>query len=312
MLRISSASPIVPASAANSSNRNNINSAWRALPFAGSISVINKTKVASRCRLEMKALFGGMFFKPEKLPEAKDCLPGRQTEMPITNKHYVLGTPVKGPFPENLEVAVFGTGCFWGTEKGYWRIPGVHSTAVVYASGHTPNPQYSEVCSGMTGHNEAVQVVWDPAKVSYADLLTLFWTSHDPTQGMRQGNDVGTQYRSGIYVINDRQKALAEASMAAYQEAISAKGYGKITTEIVENPPYFFAEDYHQQYLAKPGARPYCSAQPTGVPMPPYEKWAVPGLEDLAPKVPTSYWKEHGPRPGCTIGFPNEQVVLSG
>jgi len=142
--------------------------------------------------LQVSAMFG-MFGKPNQLPEAKDCLPGREEEMHISNQHYVTGNPIKGPFPDNLEVTVFGTGCFWGTEKGFWRIPGVFSTAVGYAGGHTPNANYREVCSGLTGHNEVVQVVWDPTKVSYADLLIMFWTSHDPTQGMRQGNDAGTQ-----------------------------------------------------------------------------------------------------------------------
>lgn len=187
-------------------------------------------------------------------------------------------------------------------------MPGVYSTAVGYAGGHTPNPEYNEVCSGMTGHNEVVQVVYDPAKVSFADLMILFWTSHDPTQGMRQGNDAGTQYRSGIYYQTAEQKAMAEASMAAFQKALTSKGYGKITTELVEKPTFYFAEDYHQQYLAKPGSRPYCSAQPSGVAMPPYSEWEVDGME--GPKLPESYWKEHGPRPGCTIGFPNSQVVL--
>mmetsp|Transcript_31241 Transcript_31241/g.88584 ORF Transcript_31241/g.88584 Transcript_31241/m.88584 type:complete len:257 (-) Transcript_31241:112-882(-) len=253
----------------------------------------------------------GMFGKPNQLPEAKDCLPGREEEMHISNQHYVTGNPIKGPFPDNLEVTVFGTGCFWGTEKGFWRIPGVFSTAVGYAGGHTPNANYREVCSGLTGHNEVVQVVWDPTKVSYADLLIMFWTSHDPTQGMRQGNDAGTQYRSGIYYSTPEQKAMAEASMAAYQDALSKAGYGKITTELVESPTFYYAEDYHQQYLAKPGSRPYCSAQPTGVAMPPYSEWTAAGAEVKGPKLPDTYWSQHGPRPGCTIGFPNDQVVIA-
>lgn len=276
-----------------------------ALPAIRQAKALRKAAPQS---MQLRALFGAMFGKGSSIPEPKDCLPGRDKEMPVNNKHYVLGNPIKGPFPDNLDVVVFGTGCFWGTEKGFWRMPGVYSTAVGYAGGHTPNPEYNEVCSGMTGHNEVVQVVYDPAKVSFADLMILFWTSHDPTQGMRQGNDAGTQYRSGIYYQTAEQKAMAEASMAAFQKALTSKGYGKITTELVEKPTFYFAEDYHQQYLAKPGSRPYCSAQPSGVAMPPYSEWEVDGME--GPKLPESYWKEHGPRPGCTIGFPNSQVVL--
>lgn len=297
-------------------NKAGLRACHRALrAFAPALPALKQAKrsfsAPGRRAPQVSAMFGGLFGKGGTIPDAKSCLPGRDQEMKISNSHYVLRNPIKAPFPEGLEVAVFGTGCFWGTEKGFWRVPGVFSTAVGYAGGHTPNATYQEVCSGMTGHNEVVQVVWDPKKVTYVDLLTLFWTSHDPTQGMRQGNDAGTQYRSGIYCTSNEQKMLAEASKEAYQKAISKAGFGKITTEIVDCPPFYFAEDYHQQYLAKPGSRPYCSAQPTGVPMPPYSEWAVPGFESMSPKLPDSYWRQHGPRPGCTIGFPNEQVSLT-
>lgn len=184
--------------------------------------------------------------------------------MPVPDAHHVNGNPLRPPFPEGLETAMFAIGCFWGAERIFWQAPGVFTTAVGYAAGHTRNPTYEEVCSGMTGHTEAVLVVFDPKAVGYGDLLRLFWESHDPTQGMRQGNDVGTQYRSGIYVYTPEQRALAEASRDAYQAALSETGYGAITTEILDAPTFYYAEAYHQQYLAKnPGG--YCGLGGTGV-----------------------------------------------
>ena len=209
-----------------------------------------------------------MFAKrPLEIPPAEKALPGRATRMPVPKKHTVLGNPLEGPFAAPLEIATFGLGCFWGAEKAFWKIKGVYSTAVGYAAGSTPNPTYQEVCSGMTGHNEVVQVVFDPARVSYADLLKAFWESHNPTQGMQQGNDVGTQYRSGIYVHGPAQRAAAEESRAAYQKALRAAGLGEITTEIVDAPVFYYAEDYHQQYLDK-NPDGYCGLGGTGVSCP--------------------------------------------
>ena len=203
--------------------------------------------------------------KKTELPSAADTLPGRQTPIPTASKHFLNRHPLKGPYPAGLETAMFGLGCFWGAERKFWELgDGVHVTAVGYAGGHTPNPTYEEVCSGRTGHNEVVLVVYDPKKVSYERLLKTFWESHDPTQGMRQGNDVGTQYRSGIYVHGDAQRKAAEASKAMYEKAIKSRGYGGITTEIVDAPPFYFAEDYHQQYLAK-NPSGYCGLGGTGV-----------------------------------------------
>lgn len=210
-------------------------------------------------------LFG--FGKKLSVPSPEEALPGRQEKMPVPEKHYVNGNRIQPPFPEGMKVATFALGCFWGAERKFWQLDGVYSTSVGYIAGHTPNPTYREVCSGMTGHTEAVQVVYDPSKISYEELLKVFWESHDPTQGMRQGNDVGTQYRSGIYTYSDEQKQLAEASRQAYQEALKAAGYGDITTEIMEAPEYYYAEEYHQQYLAKnPGG--YCGLGGTNVACP--------------------------------------------
>jgi peptide-methionine (S)-S-oxide reductase len=202
-----------------------------------------------------------------QLPTPADALPGRDNAMPVATTHYVNGHSLAGPFPEGFEHAVFGMGCFWGAERVFWQADGVFSTAVGYAGGVTPNPTYHEVCSGGTGHAEVVQVVFDPAVISYEQLLKLFWEHHDPTQGMRQGNDVGTQYRSAIYCYGDGQRAAAEASRDAYQAVLRAGGYGDITTEIAEAPAFYFAEDYHQQYLAKnPGG--YCGLGGTGLSCP--------------------------------------------
>ena len=206
-----------------------------------------------------------MFRKKLEMPSAADALPGRATPIPTAKAHFVNDRPLKGPYPEGLETAIFGLGCFWGAERKFWELgEGIHITAVGYAGGHTPNPTYEEVCSGRTGHNEVVLVVYDPNKISYEQLLKAFWETHDPTQGMRQGNDVGTQYRSGIYVTSPAQREAAEASKEMYAKAIAAKGYGPITTEIIDAPPFYFAEDYHQQYLAK-NPNGYCGLGGSGV-----------------------------------------------
>lgn len=211
------------------------------------------------------ALFG--FGKKLALPSPEDALPGRSAEMPVPEKHFVNGHPLKGPFPATYEQVIFGLGCFWGAERKFWQQEGVYTTAVGYAAGYTPNPTYREVCSGATGHNEVVLVVYDPAIVNFETLLTLFWESHNPTQGMRQGNDTGTQYRSGIYVFSEADKTAAMASRDRYQVKLSEAGYGEITTEILDAPPFYYAEDYHQQYLAKnPGG--YCGLGGTGVACP--------------------------------------------
>jgi peptide-methionine (S)-S-oxide reductase len=195
--------------------------------------------------------------KTDMVTEAR-ALRGREDKMPVATKHYVLGTPLEGPWPEGMELAMFGMGCFWGAEKIFWKLPGVYSTFVGYAGGFTPNASYEEVCTGRTGHAEVAVVVFDPAKVSYETLLKEFWENHDPTQYMGQGNDIGTQYRSAIYTFSPTEKEVAERSRARYQELLHGKGYGEITTEITDAPEFFYAEDYHQQYLAKnPGG--YCN-----------------------------------------------------
>ncbi len=201
------------------------------------------------------------------LPTAADALPGRAGAIPTAEVHYVNGHALKGPYPQGFETAVFALGCFWGAERKFWQQPGVWATAVGYVAGHTPNPTYEEVCSGNTGHTEAVLVVYDPAVVSYGELLKLFFESHDPTQGMRQGNDVGTQYRSGIYVTSPEQRVEAEAAKAAYGPALKARGFPAITTEIADLGPFYFAEGYHQQYLAK-NPNGYCGLGGTGVSCP--------------------------------------------
>jgi peptide-methionine (S)-S-oxide reductase len=209
-----------------------------------------------------------MFKKSTAMPTRGEALAGRSAPIPTAKNHFINGRPLKGPYPDGFESAMFGMGCFWGAERKFWELgDGVHVTAVGYAAGLTPNPTYQEVCSGRTGHNEVVLVVFDPKKISYERLLKMFWENHDPTQGMRQGNDVGTQYRSGIYVFNAAQRQAADASKAMYEKALSAKRYGAITTEILDAPPFYFAEDYHQQYLAKNPAG-YCGLGGTGVSCP--------------------------------------------
>ncbi|BCU11849.1 peptide-methionine (S)-S-oxide reductase MsrA [Microcystis aeruginosa] len=210
-------------------------------------------------------LFG--FGKKLTLPTAREALPGRSEKMPVPSAHYVNGHPLQPPFPGGMESAMFGLGCFWGAERKFWQLEGVYTTAVGYAAGITPNPTYQEVCTGMTGHNEVVLVVYDPSVISYEQLLKVFWESHNPTQGMRQGNDTGTQYRSGIYTYSPQQKQLAEKSRSIYQEALNKANYGQITTEILDAPEFYYAEVYHQQYLAKnPGG--YCGLGGTKVECP--------------------------------------------
>ena len=207
-------------------------------------------------------LFG--FGKKATMISPEKALPGRDRQMPVPEKHFINGNPLKPPFPENMETACFGMGCFWGAERKFWQLDGVYTTAVGYAAGYTPNPTYKEVCTGMTGHNEVVLVVYDPKKASYQDLLRVFWESHNPTQGMRQGNDVGTQYRSGIYVYSEEQRQQAEASKAEYNKKLTEAGYSEITTEIIDAPEFYYAEDYHQQYLGK-NPNGYCGLGGTGV-----------------------------------------------
>lgn len=211
-----------------------------------------------------------MFFldpRKLKLPTAAEALPGRSERMKVSDVHFVSGHRIVAPFPAGIELAMFGMGCFWGAEKQFWNTNGVYSTAVGYAAGITPNPSYYEVCSGRTGHNEVVLVAYDPSKIRYDDLLRVFWEGHDPTQGMRQGPDIGTQYRSGIYCYTDAHKKRAEESLAAFQKSLSSAGYGPITTEILAAPEFYYAEEYHQQYLAK-NPDGYCGHGGTGVACP--------------------------------------------
>lgn len=241
--------------------------------------------------------------------------------MGVSDTHYVLGTPMRGPWPAGMQTFVFANGCFWGSEKGVWRLPGggIHSTAAGYAAGYTPNPTYEEVVSGMTGHAEAVQVIFDPLKIGLVDILRWFWEAHDPSQGMGQGNDRGTQYRSGLYFFDDHQRELFEASRDAYEAALRQAGKlgegAGITTEIraaTDFPGglFFYAEDYHQQYLAKPGSRPYCSAQPQQVSLPPFDKWVTPSLsESFSQRLPESFWAEHAPKPHSVIRSPHGPIT---
>ena len=202
-----------------------------------------------------------------KMPGMSDALPGRATSLAVTDRHFVNGRPLMPPFPDGMMQAVFGLGCFWGAERKFWQLPGVYTSAVGYAGGYTPNPTYREVCSGMTGHNEVTLAVYEPEIITYLELLQVFWESHNPTQGMRQGNDVGTQYRSGIYTFTDEQKRLAIESRDKYQSSLKERGCGRITTEILDAPVFYYAEDYHQQYLAKnPGG--YCGLGGTGISFP--------------------------------------------
>ena len=208
----------------------------------------------------------GLRRKTEMVPQ-EDALPGREIAMPVPQKHFVLCTDMVAPWPDTMQVLIVGMGCFWGAERKFWQAEGVYSTQVGYAAGFTPNPAYEEVCSGQTGHNEVVQIVFDPARISLDAILQIFWENHDPTQGMRQGNDVGTQYRSGIYCLDAAQKAAAEASRDMYQAKLTAAGFGAITTEIIDAPAFYYAEDYHQQYLGK-NPNGYCGMGGTGIACP--------------------------------------------
>lgn len=210
-------------------------------------------------------LFG--FGKKSSLPTAQEALPGRSATMVVPSRHFVNGTPLQPPFPAGMDTVIFGLGCFWGAERKFWQQAGVYTTAVGYTAGHTPNPTYEEVCSGLTGHNEVVLVVFDPQVVSFETLLKVFWESHNPTQGMRQGNDQGTQYRSGIYVTSETQRTLAQTSSTKYQQALAGGGFGKITTEILDALPFYYAEGYHQQYLAK-NPNGYCGLGGTRIACP--------------------------------------------
>ena len=205
--------------------------------------------------------------KKAEMVDQEAALPGRNIHVPVPEKHFVLGTPMVAPWPNTMQTVIVGLGCFWGAERKFWQAEGVYSTQVGYAGGFTPNPSYEEVCSGQTGHNEVVQVVFDPQLISFDEILQIFWENHDPTQGMRQGNDVGTQYRSGIYFLDPAQKAAAEASRDMFQDKLHAAGYGDITTEIVDAPAFYYAEDYHQQYLGK-NPNGYCGLGGTGVSCP--------------------------------------------
>ena len=210
-------------------------------------------------------MFG--FRKEMRMPTPSEALPGRSHPLPTAERHFVNQHALKGPYPEGSEIALVGLGCFWGAERKFWTLPGVHVTAVGYAAGITPNPTYEETCTGLTGHNEVVKIVFDPSRISFDEILKVFWESHDPTQGMRQGNDIGTTYRSGIYFYSDAQRVAAEASRAMYKKQLSAAGYGKITTEIIPASEFYYAEEYHQQYLAK-NPNGYCGLGGTGVSCP--------------------------------------------
>ena len=233
----------------------------------------------------MFGLFDGLGGSKSQLVAPNAALPGRADPIATADRHVVLGTALKAPLSTSQQEALFGCGCFWGAEKGFWRLPGVISTAVGYAGGYTPNPTYEEVCSGRTGHTEVVRVVWDVNAIDFSDLLKLFWECHDPTQGMAQGNDTGTQYRSAIYVTEPKLLEVAEASRDHYQQLLNANGKGAITTEIATGKPFFFAETHHQQYLARPGSRPYCSARPSGV--------LLDGFEGSSYKLPAAVWSHY-------------------
>ena len=291
-----------------------------ALACASALQMPTKMPRSAAGRAESPRMIGSLFDilggAGPQLIEPENALPGRKEKMQINDRHRVLGTKMDD-VPEGHKVAVFANGCFWGSEKGTWRLPGdgITCTAVGYCAGFTPNPTYQEACSGATGHTEGVRVVYDPAKISFVDILRWFWEAHDPTSGMRQGNDAGTQYRSGFYYFDDDQKQLIEASKAAYEKALGRP----ITTEIAAAADYdqygglwYFAEAYHQQYLASPGARPYCSAQPQGVSLPPFDTWAPAALKDAyAPTLGEDFWKQHAPAKGCSVvNSPNEPIVM--
>eukprot|EP00008_Paramoeba_atlantica_P014114 CAMPEP_0201482038 /NCGR_PEP_ID=MMETSP0151_2-20130828/6283_1 /ASSEMBLY_ACC=CAM_ASM_000257 /TAXON_ID=200890 /ORGANISM="Paramoeba atlantica, Strain 621/1 / CCAP 1560/9" /LENGTH=254 /DNA_ID=CAMNT_0047864505 /DNA_START=133 /DNA_END=897 /DNA_ORIENTATION=- len=249
--------------------------------------------------------------------EHSRALTGRDEEEKLSNEHVILKTPLRPPFPEGYQRIVLATGCYWGAEKGFWRLPGVFSTAVGYAGGLVKNPTYQEACTGKTGHAEAVHVVWDPKVISTADILRWFWECHNPTQKDGQGGDTGTQYRSTVFTTSDAQLQLAKASLAAYEKTL-AKATGeerKIYTEVKpldEVGPFYYAHEGYQQYLARPGSRQYCSAEPQDVPLPPFEEWAPKDLADHAPKLGPSFWAKHAPKPHCVLRVPNEKLSYDG
>ncbi|MCP9772138.1 peptide-methionine (S)-S-oxide reductase MsrA [Synechococcus sp. Tobar12-5m-g] len=252
----------------------------------------------------MFGLFGSTASSPkQRIVTAAEALPGRTKPIATGSRHVVLGTDIQAPLQEGQEAAIFGCGCFWGAEKGFWRLPGVVTTAVGYAAGHTLNPTYEEVCSGRTGHTEVVRVVWNTTQVGFSDLLKLFWECHDPTQGLAQGHDTGSQYRSAIVASDLAQFALAEASRSHYQGQLEAAGFGPITTEITVGQPFYFAETPHQQYLARPGSRPYCSARPSGVRLTPF-----PGSAFL---LPSEVWNQYDwSVQHCVLRSSNEPIRL--
>ena len=251
----------------------------------------------------MFGLFQAMTGDKTSLVSREAALPGRSTPITTAERHVVLGTALKAPLTTTQEEALFGCGCFWGAEKGFWRLPGVVCTAVGYAGGHTPNPAYEEVCSGRTAHTEVVRVVWDRNAIDFSDLLKLFWECHDPTQGMAQGNDSGSQYRSAIYVNSPELLQCATASRDRYQTLLQAAGRGAITTEIASEQPFYFAETHHQQYLARPGSRPYCSARPSGV--------LLDGFEGANFQLPASVWSHYDwSISHCVLRGDNDPILL--
>jgi peptide-methionine (S)-S-oxide reductase len=283
------------------------------------VSAQNSTTKRTMIANILDLLGGGGGGGDKPLISKEDALPGRSAKMANIDglRHAVLGNKLE-EVPDGMKVAVFANGCFWGSEKGIWRLPGdgIHSTAVGYCAGYTPNPTYEEACSGRTGHTEGVRVVYDPTKISFVDIVRWFWEAHDPCSGMGQGNDRGTQYRSGFYYFDDEQKQLIESSKVAYEKALGS--IKPITTEIAAATDYdqlwYFGESYHQQYLAKPGARPYCSAQPQGVSVPSYDEWCPFGADDdlkeyHRPKLPETFWDKHAPKRGCSVvSAPNEVI----
>jgi peptide-methionine (S)-S-oxide reductase len=302
-----------------SSSLQKFSSAFLASPSSFKNTSIFSANLTTSSNTHLKmGLFDMLRGGEPALIDPSKALPGRSTKMPNIDgyKHYITGNPLT-EVPPGHKVAVFANGCFWGSEKGIWRLPeGIYSTAVGYCAGFTPNPTYEEACSGLTGHTEGVRVVYDPSKVSFVDILRWFWEAHDPTSGMGQGNDRGTQYRSGFYYFDDEQKALIEASKEAYEKQLGRP----ITTEIAAASDYdkygglwYFAETYHQQYLAKPGSRPYCSAQPQGVSLAPFETWCPKELQEKhKPTLPEAFWKKHGSKRECSIVQSSNEPIAVG
>mmetsp|Transcript_32676 Transcript_32676/g.36409 ORF Transcript_32676/g.36409 Transcript_32676/m.36409 type:complete len:328 (-) Transcript_32676:155-1138(-) len=322
MLIISSLSSLLMLAIASSSTRNTLVRAFATRSIQNHSNLLSSripspTSTTKRTMIgNILNMFGGG--QGAGLISPAEALPGRAQKMANIDglRHYVLGNKLE-EVPEGYKVAIFANGCFWGSEKGIWRFPyGIHSTAVGYCGGFSPNPTYEEACSGQTGHTEGVRVVYNPELISYVDIMRWFWEAHDPASGMGQGNDRGTQYRSGFYYDNEEEKQLLEASRDAYEAKLT--GDKKITTEIAAAADYeqyggiwFFGEPYHQQYLSKPGARPYCSAQPQGVSVPDFDDWCPEDLkEKYKPKLPESFWKKYAPKRGCSIISEPNAVIL--